>query len=167
MPISEAQESKMIQQRAARNKQNPKIPMLINIKDARLLPNVPALAGRPEEMGPNGRPIPAKKPHPDYRPYTGSLKASEEERMAWLRSAGLNVSHEVVEVDDITPRRRAVVLSDEEPFDIGTSTVAELIAFAKSEYNAELSPAGGLQALRKQVNELAKKAGAAVDRPLA
>lgn len=162
MPISEAQESKMIAQRAARNKQNPKVPFLINIKDGRLLPNVPALAGRPEEKAPSGQTIPAKKPHPDYRPYTGSIKATEEERMHWLRSSGMTLQT----ADTGAPVRRGVLLSDEEPFDIGASTVAELIEFAKTEYGADLSPAGGLKALRAQVNDLAKKAGATVDRPL-
>lgn len=172
MPISEAQESKMIAARAARNKQNAKIPFLISIKDGRLMPNVPMLGGYPADRAPNGQLIPARLPHPDYRPYTGSLKATEDERLAWLKSAGLLVSEPVtvpdVETEDAAPRRRrAVVLSDEPPFDIGLATVAELIEFAKTEYGATLTPAGGLKALRQQVSELAQKAGATIDRPLA
>jgi hypothetical protein len=165
MAISSIQEDKMIAQRAARNKQNPKIPFLINIKDGRLMPNVPALAGRAAETAPSGQVIPAKPPHPHYRPYTGSLKASGDERMHWLQSAGLVISNTEVQID--APVRRAVVLSDEPAFDIGTATVGELIAFAKEEYGQDLAATGGLKALRTQVGELARRAGATVDRPLA
>jgi hypothetical protein len=164
MAISEAQESKMIAQRNARNKQNVKIPFLINVKDGRLIPNVPMLAGRAAEVAPNGQVIPAKPPHPNYRPYTGSLKATEEERMKWLESSGFTI--QTVSTEAGNAPRRAVVLADVEPFDIGTATVGELIAFAKDEYGADLSPAGGLKALRTQVGKLALEAGAAVERSL-
>lgn len=164
--INEAQETKMIADRNARNKQNTKIPFLINIKDGRLLPNVPQLAGKPAEIAPSGQVIPGRPPHPNYRPYTGSLKASEEERMKWLQSAGLMISTVVVDTDDAPAPRRGVILADVEPFDIGTATVAELIAFAKEEYSVELNATGGLRGLRTQVGELAKKAGADVERPL-
>jgi hypothetical protein len=166
--INEAQESKMIAQRAARNKQNPKVPFLINIKDGRLMPNVPMLAGRPGEKAPSGQVIPARPPHPNYRPYTGSLKASEEERMKWLESAGLKI-HTVTEDAEHTgvAPRRGVVLADVEPFDIGTATVSELIEFAQQEYGKTLSPAGGLRGLRTQVGELARAAGAVTERALA
>jgi hypothetical protein len=85
--------------------------------------------------------------------------------MRWLQSAGLVISTVATETD--APVRRAVVLADEPPFDIGTATVNELIGFAKDEYSVELSAIGGLKALRAQVGELARKAGATVDRPLA
>jgi hypothetical protein len=75
------------------------------------------------------------------------------------------ISSTAVETD--APVRRAVVLSDEPAFGIGTATVSELIAFAKGEYDVVLAATGGLQGLRRQVGELARKAGATVDRPLA
>ena len=45
MAINEEQLSAVYQ---ARNAQNRKRPMLINIDDGRLMPNVPRLGGRPE-----------------------------------------------------------------------------------------------------------------------
>jgi len=167
MPINEAQESRMIAERAARNKQNTKIPFLINIKDGRLIPNVPMLGGRPAEKAPSGQVIPARLPHPNYRPYTGSLKASEEERMKWIESSGFKIQTVNDTSEPAAPARRGVVLADVEPFDIGTATVNELIEFAQQEYNKTLSPAGGLKALRAQVGELARAAGAVTERPLA
>jgi hypothetical protein len=152
--ISEAQESKMISARAARNKQNLKVPLLINIKDGRLLPNVPALAGHPAETTPDGKTIPAKKPHPDLRPYTGSPKASLEERMKWLETLG------------VAPTRREVVLADPEPFDIGLATLDELAQFAKDEYGLEIDKGAGIRAARNAVAAAARKAGAVKEEKL-
>ena len=52
--ISEAVEARMAEARATRNKQDKEHPMLINIKDYRLMPNVPALRN-----------------HRSYRPFAG------------------------------------------------------------------------------------------------
>lgn len=147
--ISEQQETRMIAARAARNKQDAKHPFLINVKDGRLVPNVPALRGRPAEKV-DGREIPAKPGHPDYRVYTGSVKASLEERMKWLETSGAGVGG----------TRRAVVLSDEEPFDLNTATLDEMIEFAKSEYDKVLDKSMGMKAVRKAVADLAIAAGA-------
>ncbi len=152
--VNEAQETKMISARAARNKQNPKIPFLINIKDGRLLPNVPALAGRPAETTSDGKVIPAKKPHPDLRPFTGSVKATLDERMKWLETLGM------------APGQRQVSLANVEPFDVGTATLDELVMFAKDEYGLDLDKGKGLKAARTAVIEAATKAGVIKDEPL-
>lgn len=159
MAISEQVEARMISARAARNKQNTKIPFLINIKDGRLIPNVPALAGRPAETTADGKTIPAKKPHPDYRPFTGSVKSTLDERLQWLKTAGGHVN----------TGPRPVTLANVEPFDLGTATIGELIEFAQEEYKEKavhLSKEMGLKALRKEVARLAEEAGAVVEEPL-
>lgn len=153
--ISEAQESRMIAARAARNKQDPKHPFLINVKDGRLVPNVPALRGRPAEVV-DGRTVPAKAGHPDLRVYTGSVKASAEERLKWLETSGSGVA----------TTRRAVVLSEEEPFDLNTATLDEMIAFAKAEYDAVFDKSMGMKAVRQAVGKLAAEAGAVRDEQL-
>lgn len=158
MAISEQAEARMISARAARNKQNAKIPFLINVKDGRLIPNVPAIAGRPAETTTDGKTIPAKKPHPDYRPFTGSVKASLDERLAWIASLGGHAS----------AAPRAVSLANLPAFDLGTATVDELIEFAQEEYKekaAHLSKTLGLKALRKEVARMAEEAGAVVAGP--
>ena len=103
--ITDAQEAALAARRAqtAQDKRNP---FLIHVDDGRLMPNVARLRG-----------------HAKYHVFTGSPKATPEERMAWLRSMGNG-----------TP------LPTEDPFDIGTASVAELIAFAASEYGVTLDP---------------------------
>lgn len=150
--INEQTEQKMISARAARNKQNKEVPFLINVKDGRLLPNIPALAGRPAEKTPSGHTIPAKKPHPNYRPFTGSPKASLEERMKWLETSGA-----------AAPRGREVSLANIEPFDVGTATLDELVEFGSSEYGLEINKGLGLKAARAAVIKAARDAGAIKD----
>lgn len=149
MPISEAVEARMISARAAHNRQNPQHPYLINVKDGRLLPNVPALAGRAAGVE-NGKAIPAKAGHRDLRVYTGSVKASYEERMKWLETSGLSVG-------------RDVSMANVEPFDVGTATLDELVDFANLEYGLEINKGLGLKAARTTVIEAARKAGAIKD----
>lgn len=152
--ISDAQEQKMISDRAARNKQDPKHPYLINVKDGRILPNVPALAGRPARKTDSGHVEPAKAGHPDLRVYTGDPKASKEERLRWLQTNGVG-----------TAAQRPVSLANVEPFDVGTATMDELVEFAQSEYGVDISrmKAQGLKAVRNEVIKLAKEAGAVAD----
>lgn len=152
--VSEVQEAKMISERAARNKQDKKHPHLINVKDGRLLPNVPALAGYREAVV-NGVLVPGKAMHRNYRVYTGDPKASAEERLKWLETSG-----------SVKAGPRPVTLANVEPFDVGTATRDELLAFASSEYQEDLSQVGGLKALRTRVIELATRAGAVTDDPL-
>ena len=106
---------------------------MINRKDGWLMPNVPTIRALNE-----------------YIPYHGKVGASIEERMAYLKSGG--------------QRHRAVILpaGDEDdalpPFDIGTATKEELVAFAQTEFVATLSVDTDIRTLRKQVATLAKNA---------
>lgn len=132
MAVSEATEARMIAERQARNKQDKKYPHLINIDDGRLLPNVPNLAK-----------------HPKYRVYHGDPKATSGERLRYLASQlGGRAAH------------RAVVNSQEDvaPFDVGTATKEELIAFAQTEYDLELSSNTDIRTLRKRVADAAQRA---------
>jgi hypothetical protein len=110
---------------------------------------VPALRGRPAEKVEGGREIPAKPGHPDLRVYTGSVKASLEERMKWLETSGAGVH-----------TARQVVLADAEPFDLNTATLDEMIEFAKTEYGKTLDKSMGMKAVRAAVGKLATEAGA-------
>jgi hypothetical protein len=118
--ITDAQEAALAARRAqtAQDKRNP---FLIHVDDGRLMPNVARLRG-----------------HAKYRVFTGSPKATPEERMAWLRSMGNG-----------TP------LPTEDPFDIGTASVAELIAFAASEYGVTLDPSTHHNKMRAELGRLA------------
>ena len=122
--ITDAQEAALAARRAqtAQDKRNP---FLIHVDDGRLMPNVARLRG-----------------HAKYRVFTGSPKATPEERMAWLRSMGNG-----------TP------LPTEDPFDIGTASVAELIAFAASEYGVTLDPSTHHNKMRAALRRLAAEAG--------
>ena len=79
--------------------------------------------------------------HAKYRVFTGS-PGDPEERMAWLRSMGNG-----------TP------LPTEDPFDIGTASVAELIAFAASEYGVTLDPSTHHNKMRAELRRPAAEAG--------
>lgn len=122
--ITDAQEAALAARRAqtAQDKRNP---FLIHVDDGRLMPNVARLRG-----------------HAKYRVFTGSPKATSEERIAWLRSMGNG-----------TP------LPTEDPFDIGTASVAELIAFAASEYGVTLDPSTHHNKMRAELRRLAAEAG--------
>lgn len=122
--ITDAQEAALAARRAqtAQDKRNP---FLIHVDDGRLMPNVARLRG-----------------HAKYRVFTGSPKATPEERMAWLRSMGNG-----------TP------LPTEDPFDIGTASVAELIAFAASEYGVTLDPSTHHNKMRAELRRLAAETG--------
>lgn len=122
--ITDAQEA-AIAARRAQTQQDKRNPFLIHVDDGRLMPNVARLRG-----------------HAKYRVFTGSPKATPEERMAWLRSMGNG-----------TP------LPTEDPFDIGTASVAELIAFAASEYGVTLDPSTHHNKMRAELRRLAAEAG--------
>lgn len=132
MAISEAAEQRMIAARNARNQQDKKHPFVINIKDGRLLPNVPTL-----------------RAHPDYRVYTGDPKAAVEDRLRFLSVAG----HRPRVVDSEEGEQ-----APPPPFDIAKASREELVAFAASQYDATLDPGAHLNALRAQVRALAKDA---------
>lgn len=133
--ITEAQE--MRQAAGARPRQDPKYPMLINIDDGRLYPNVPKM-----------------RAHPKYIVYTGDVKASATERMRWVDTA------------KGSPMRRRRVVADENtapPFDIGKATATELVEFALTEYGKTLDPGTHLSSLRAAVRKLAQEAGNLAD----
>ncbi len=117
-----------------------------------MLPNVPALAGRPAEKI-NGKDTPAKPGHKDYRPYTGKVSASLDERMKWIETNG----------SSYVGGPRGVSLTNVEPFDVGTATIDELIEFAKDEYNKDIPKGLSLKATRDAVIKLAQAAGAIID----
>lgn len=130
MAISEHQENAMAQARAARSKQDAKQPFVINRNDGRLMPNTPLL-----------------RKHKDYMPYTGSVKASLDERMNFIRTG--------------SSRSRVIDSTPEEvlpPFDVGAATKEELVAFAAAEFGVALSVDQDIRTLRKKIVSLAEGA---------
>lgn len=131
MAISADQESNLAASRA-RTRQDKKTPFLINVDDARLIPNTPLNAKNPK-----------------YRPFLGDYRASEAERVAFLKSGGMGIG-----------KRTVVMPSADEPFDIGKAQKDELITFAYEQYQAVLDPSTDIRTLRKKVAELASGAEA-------
>ncbi len=123
--ITDAQEAALAARRAQIS-QDKKHPHLIHIEDGRLMPNVQRLRG-----------------HPKYRVFTGSPKATLEERMAWLRSLGHG---------DQAP-------ATEEAFDIGKASPTEMIAFAASEYGVKFPEDMHHNKMRSELRRLAAEAG--------
>lgn len=133
MPMTETAQAHLSQRQTMKFKQDSKVPMLINIKDGRLIANSLNV-----------------RANPDYRPYTGSLKASREERMAFIASS-------------IGGARTRLINSapDEEPtFDLGKATKAEIIAFAMDEFALVLDEKVDIRTLRNQVMAASEKASA-------
>ena len=85
--ITEAQEAAVVQARgkSPKFKQDKRHPFLINVKDGRLFPNVGALRDSTNAG--------AK----DYRIFTGSPKATHDERMKWLETQGATLPSRVVD----------------------------------------------------------------------
>jgi hypothetical protein len=133
--ISDAQEAR--QAAGARPKQDAKFPLLINIDDGRLYPNVPKM-----------------RLNPKYVPYGGDVKASKADRLRWLDTMGRSL-----------PSRRRVVMDDSTapPFDIGKATASEIVEFALTEYGKSLDPGMNLHTLRATVRKLAQEAGSLAD----
>jgi len=131
-------------------KQDKKVPFLIHVHDARLVPNVPQLGG-------DGKLIP---PNPLYRPYHGNPKASLDERLAYLSTVGTSgaATRTVVKTVVLAPEEADALPEDEKPFDIGKASREELLAFALDTYGTALPPDTHLATLRKQVNALARSA---------
>lgn len=123
--ITDAQEAALAARRA-QLAQDKRHPFLIHVDDGRLMPNVARLRG-----------------HQKYRVFTGSPKATPEERMAWLRSMGNG-----------TPAP-----DDAEAFDIGKASVEEMIAFAASEYGVTFEPTMHHNKMRSELRRLAAEAG--------
>jgi len=133
----------------ARNAQNRKRPLLINIDDGRLMPNVPRLGGRAEVRdNQTGRVLePAIPPHAKYRVYMGDPKAPLEERLRILK---VGMGAELAPIFDTQPAAQ--------PFDIATASAEELVAFAQQQYGMSLSPNTPVHLLRGRVKAAAEKA---------
>lgn len=129
MALTADQESNVSAARA-RTRQDRKIPFLIHVDDARLLPNTPLNARNPK-----------------YRPYLGDYRASEAERMAFLRSGGFGGG-----------KRPVKMPMDDDTFDIGKASKDELIAFAFEQYQKVLDQGTDIRTLRKEVAALVQAA---------
>lgn len=126
--ITEQQESSIAAARM-RTRQDRKIPFLIHMDDARLIPNVEAL-----------------RKHPKYRIYTGPAGASEAERKAWINS-----------MSGSGALRQTIVES--KPFDISKASIDELVVFASDQYGVLLDPKEHHNKLRSQLRKLAETHG--------
>lgn len=123
MSVNPAQENSLVAKRRAESRQDTKHPFLINIQDGRLYPH-------------NMR----TKLNPNYRVYTGDIKANLAERLRYLESAG----HKVRPIAEF------------EPFDIGKATLEDIIAFAQDEYGEDLSKETDVRVARKKLMTLSK-----------
>jgi hypothetical protein len=123
MPVSVQQEIQAAntRQKSKRYSQDKTNPMCININDGRLMPNVPNV-----------------RKNPDYRVYTGDLKASVAERLQYIRTG-------------LGPKRARVVMDapkEEPPFVVATAGKDDLLAFAESEYGYTMNPNKPVEELR-------------------
>jgi hypothetical protein len=157
--ISEAQEARMSAARAARNKQDRDCPLLISVKDYRLMPNVPRLGGQKEDKA-AGKVFIA--PHPDYRPYRGSPNASLEERKRLVETGTMLARPPVVDSNPLGPNGAfgTIQVEGAAPFDVAKANREELVAFAKRWFDADVDPTGDLhlQKLRAKVRDLGRAA---------
>ena len=143
--ISPEAEAKMAAARAARNKQHPKFPMLINVNDGRLIPNI---------IDKTGQTMKSLRKNANYRVYMGDPKAPLAERMRMLQTQGFHENRAVIDTSKVSEESRAA-------FDSGKASREELVAFALEQYGAELDTDGKthLATLRAQVRNLAEAAG--------
>jgi hypothetical protein len=80
--------------------------------------------------------------HPRFRPYHGDPNASLQDRMRYL--AGLQ-------------KKRAVVFEEtDDPFDVNTASVDELVQFALDQYGAVLDPMKPRKDLQREVFRLSQ-----------
>ncbi len=159
-------EAAMSAARRARNAQNRECPLLINIKDFRLMPNVPRLGGQKEDKAAGKVFIAA---HPDYRPYRGDPKATLAERQRLVETGTAILRPPVV---DSSPQGAGsfggfgvVQVEGGAPFDVGKAPREELVAFAKRWFDADIDPTGDthVMKLRAKVRDLAKAAAGPED----
>lgn len=119
-------EEQMAALRSQQSVQDKRQPFLIHREDGALFPNVGRLRNNKNLL-----------------PYNGAPDASLDERMQFLRTGSA---------------RRVVNSAPQEappPFDVGTATADELIAFAFNEYGHQLNPKAPLHVLKNQVIKLA------------
>lgn len=124
MRITEQHEAVAAQQRGAK-RQNKEHPLLIR-DDGVLFPNVPLVAKKP-----------------NFRVYTGSPKASLQERQQYIKMGGLR-------------KVPALVNTEPEPFDVGRATKEDIILFAREEFGMELDISKPLARLREDLVALAR-----------
>jgi hypothetical protein len=118
--ITESQEQ-MAAEARGKNRQDKRVPLLINRDNLRLMPNTPLIRRRPQ-----------------YMPYDGKATDDEATRRRYVEGAG---NH----------RPRIVNSQAEaDTFDIGKATKDELIAFAMTEYGRMLNHETDIRTLRKE-----------------
>jgi hypothetical protein len=121
--ITESQEQ-MVSEARGKNRQDKRVPLVINRDNLRLMPNTPLIRARPQ-----------------YMPYDGKATDDEATRRAFVEGAG-------------TRRPRVVNSAAEaDVFDIGKATKDELIAFSMAEYGKMLDGAKDVRTLRKEFME--------------
>lgn len=127
--ITDAQEAKIADART-RSAQDKANPLLINIDDGRLMPNVRRVLRHK-----SGK----------YVIYSGDPKASLENRMLWLQSMGRQ------------PGARRIINTaiEEEVVDLGKLTKEDLVELAMVEYQTELPMNIDVKEMRKRVMALA------------
>jgi hypothetical protein len=123
------QEASLQRARDMKAKQDAKIPFLIHRVNGRLIPNVERL-----------------RDHKYLIPYRGSVKASHEERMRYLRTGGA-ASRSFVD--------SAPLEQDLPPFDLGTASREEMVQFAADEYGIQLNVKAPAHILRNQIKAAA------------
>jgi hypothetical protein len=138
MAIPQETQDRAVEATGRKYAQDKAVPFVINTKDGRLVPNNVLT----REL-------------PDYVLYHGDIKATHEQRMAYLANGH---------------RSRRVVntaAKEDEVFDVGTADGMALVAFAMDEYGAVLDPTKPIKNLRAEVLRLAKSADAPAATPVA
>lgn len=115
--------------RDRRGMQDKKMPYLIHRDTGRLLPNVEQL-----------------RKHPKMMPYTGSPKASHDERMRFIRTGTFR---------QVVDTSVAEAQLDLPPFDLGTASKEDMIKFAKEEFGLDLNPNAPPHIMRAQIKKAA------------
>jgi hypothetical protein len=123
MRMTEKHEVEAAQLRGAK-RQSKEFPLLIR-DDGVLFPNVPLVAKKA-----------------NFRVYTGSPKASLQERLQYVKMGGLR---KVPQLTNIEPP----------PFDVGKATKDDIVLFAREEFGAEMDATKPLARMREDLIALA------------
>ncbi len=116
-----AQQDQVMSEIRGKNRQDKRVPLLINRDNLRLMPNTPLIRKRPQ-----------------YMPYDGAATDDEATRRSYVEGTG-------------TRRPRVVNSAAEaDVFDIGKATKDELVAFAFAEYGKMLNAEKDVRTLRKE-----------------
>lgn len=120
--ITSNQEAQAAARRAAK-RQDKKHPMLVNINDGRLVPNVPRL-----------------RTHKDYRVYDGPKGLTDKARAKWANDALRTRTPQVIDSGE-----------PEEPFNVRTASRDDLLLFAADNLGMMLDESKDTETLRKEV----------------